>query len=136
MRQEGAKREDIALEVQRKDGSSPSLCTVDAVVARFEKDPEWDGCEERTAGGRPRTLTEEQLKKIHTILLRDVGKQVVSASYVKRLLKELRLVPDKTIQRSFLRLGYSYLYRRGKQAIGDKYKPARLAGFSSKHRSS
>jgi hypothetical protein len=51
MRQEGAKREDIALEVQRKDGSSPSLCTVDAVVARFEKDPEWDGCEERTAGG-------------------------------------------------------------------------------------
>ena len=127
MREEGAERGDIAMRMRKTDGSSPSLRTVDNVLDRFEKDPEWDGCEERTAGGRPRDLTEEQLAKIHTILLRDVGKHVVSASYVKRLLKELRNVPDRTIQRSFQRLGYSYLYRRGKQAIGDKYKPARLA---------
>lgn len=127
MREKGAKREDIRTEVKKTDGSSPSLLTVDLVLDRFKKDPEWDGCEKRTAGGRPRDVTEEQLAEIHKILLRDVGKHLVSASYVKRLLKKLRHIPDKTIQRSFQRLGYSYQYRRGKQAIGDKYKPARLA---------
>ena len=126
MREEGATRADIAKTVKKKDGTFPSLFTVDAVLDRFEKEPEWDGCEERSAGGRPRNLTSEQLAKIRKILLRDVGKHVVSATYVKRVLKELRDVPDRTIQRSFQRLGYSYLHRRRQQAIGEKYKPARL----------
>lgn len=127
MREQGAKRADIAKKVKKKDGTSPSLKAVDDVLDRFEDDPEWDGREERTAGGRPRNLTSKQLEKIRKLLVRDVGKHVVSTTYVKRILKELRLVPDRTIQRSFERLGYSYLYRRRKQAIGDKYKPARLA---------
>jgi len=96
------------------------------VLRRFEDDPEWDGTEERTAGGRPRELTSQQESKIKKILLRDVGRHVVSATHVKRILVELRRVPDRTIQRTFNRLGYAYLYRRGKQAIGAKYKPARL----------
>ena len=78
MREKGAKREDIRTEVKKTDGSSPSLLTVDLVLDRFKKDPEWDGCEKRTAGGRPRDVTEEQLAEIHKILLRDVGKHLVS----------------------------------------------------------
>ena len=127
MREKGAERGEIAKKVKKTDGASPSIKTVDDVLARFEEDPEWDGTEDRTAGGRPRDVTEKQLEKIQNILLMEVGKHVVSAAYVKRILKELRHVPDRTIQRSFRRLGYSYLYRRRKQAIGDKYKPARLA---------
>ena len=87
-------------------------------MARFEEDPNWDGIEERTAGGRPRDLTAQQEREIKKILLRDVGRFVVSATYVKRKMPQLREVPDKTIQRTFSRLGYAYLERRRKQAIG------------------
>jgi hypothetical protein len=94
---------------------------------RYSEDPKWDGLEERTAGGRPRDLTKQQAAKVRKILLRDVGKHVVSATHIKRNAPELRRIPDRTIQRTFHRLGYNYLYRRGKQAIGSEYKPARLA---------
>ena len=126
MREEGAEREEIAARVKKKDGKSPTIRTVDFVLERFEDDPKWDGSEDREAGGRPRNLTVKHEGKILKVLLRDVGKHVVSATHIKRNLPELRHITDKTIQRTFARLGYAYLYRRGKAAIGDKYKPARL----------
>ena len=66
-------------------------------------------------------MQEQQIQKI---LLEDVGKFVVSASYIKRKIISIRHIPDRTIQRTFARLGYAYLYRRAKAAIGDSYKPA------------
>ena len=126
LREKGAARRGIATTVRKKDGSRSSIKTVDNVLTRFAQDPEWDGCEERTAGGRPRVITPEQEAQIRGILLKDVGKYVVSASHVKRALKELRKLPDRTIQRTFHRLGYAYLYRRGKSSVADKNKPARL----------
>ena len=126
LREKGAKRSEIADRVPKKDGLAPSLKAIDNVLDRFEQEPEWDGCEHRTAGGRPRDVTVKQLESIRKILVREVGKTRVSATYVKRVLPELRRVPDRTIQRSFQRLGYAYLRRRGKQAIGEKFKPARL----------
>jgi len=126
MRDAGAKRGDILKKVKKKDGKAASLRALTKVFARFAEEPDWDGVEDRTAGGRPRDLTATQETQIKKILLRDVGKHVVSASYVKRKLPDIRNVADRTLQRTFYRLGYAYLYRRGKQAIGDKYKPARL----------
>ena len=126
LRQAGTRRHEIKKRVKKKDGKSPSLQTIDGVLERFEDDPEWDGCEDRTAGGRPRDLTVKQEAQIRKILIRDVGKHVVTATFVKRLMKEIRHVPDRTVQRTFHRLGYAFLYRRGKAAIGDSYKPARL----------
>jgi len=113
--------------VKKKNGGRPCLQAVDAVLKKFREDTDWDGLDSHVAGGRPRDLTQQQEKNIRKILLRDVGKHVVSATYVKRCLPELRQVPDRTIQRTFRRLGYAYLYRRGKAAIGDKYEPARLS---------
>ena len=79
--------------VRKKDGKRPCLQAVDGVLKKFEEDPQWDGCEERTEGGRPRDLTQQQEKKIHDILLKDVGRKVVSATSVKRSLPQLRDVP-------------------------------------------
>ena len=109
LRESGAERKEIASKVRKKDGSPSSLKTIDNVLSRFADDPEWDGCEERTAGGRPRVVTPEQETRIKDILLKDVGRYVVSATHVKRILKDLRGVPDRTIQRTFHRLGYAYL---------------------------
>ena len=126
LREAGAGRKDILERVKKRDGSSPSIKAVDNILERFKKEPKWDGLEGREAGGRTRDLTSQQEAKIVKILLRDVGKHVVSATHVKRTSPELRHVPDRTIQRTFSRLGFAYLYRRGKAAIGDKYKPARI----------
>jgi transposase len=97
LREAGTKRADIVKIVKKKDGRSPSLQSVDDVLRRFGEDPEWDGLEERTAGGRPRQLTSQQVAKILQILLKDVGKHRVSSTYVKRKLPELRHILDKTI---------------------------------------
>ena len=89
LREAGTERQEIRKKVLKKDGKKPSIGTVDGILARFEEDPDWDGCEDRTAGGRPRLLTPEQEARIKNILLKDVGRYVVSATYVKRILKDL-----------------------------------------------
>jgi len=95
-------------------------------LERLNDQPDWDGLEKREAVGRPRDLSPRQEVQISGILLHDVGELVVSATHVKRSLPETRLIPDRTIQRTFTRLGNAYLYRRARAAIGEKYKPARL----------
>ncbi len=63
-----------------------------AFLQRFDEDPDWDGVEDRTAGGRPGGLTAKQEKQIQKILLSSVGKHVVSATHVKRNFKEVRVI--------------------------------------------
>ena len=126
MREAGFKRGVIAKKVKKKDGRATTIRTVDTILQRFSEDPDWDGVEHREAGGRPRLLTLKQEAKILQVLLRDVGRQVVSASHVKRNLPELRRVSDRLVQRTFHRMGYAYRYRRRKAAVGEQYKPARL----------
>ena len=111
--------------VRKTDGTPPTLKSVDQILAHFAEDPEWDG-ENSSAGGRPRLLTAEQEQEVKKILVRAVGKFVVTARYVKKKLTKLRSVRDHTIVRTLSRLGYSYRDRRRKPAIADKYKPARL----------
>ena len=41
MRAAGAKREDIAKTVKKKDGRSPTIRAVDAVLAKHAGDPQW-----------------------------------------------------------------------------------------------
>ena len=55
LRAAGAKRDDIAKKVRKKDGKRPSLRAVDAVLAKHKEDPSWRGDDSR-AGGRPRAL--------------------------------------------------------------------------------
>ena len=79
LREAGLKRPEIQKRVRKKDGKRPSLQSLDCVLDRYRQEPEWDGVEVRTAGGRPCDVTPQQAKKILAILLRDVGKRVVSA---------------------------------------------------------
>ena len=54
MREAGTERKAIAKQVKKKDGKSPSIGAVDNVLERFKEQPDWDGLEEREAGGLPR----------------------------------------------------------------------------------
>ena len=122
----GAPRADMRDKVRKTDGRPPSLRAVDGILARFAADPQWDGSDS-SAGGRPRQLSPAQEKQILRILVRDVGKFVVTARYVKKKLRSTRGVRDDVIRETFRRLGYGYRDRRGKRAIARKYKPSRLA---------
>lgn len=124
-REEGVARAEVADRVRKTDGTPPSIKAVDDIYNRFLEDPEWED-EPSRAGGRPRDLTPKQETMVKRTLLRDVGKFKVTAKYIKRRHPELRAALDKTIQRTFRRLGYSYQCRRKKAAIGEKYKPGRL----------
>ena len=48
-----AERAEIAGVVKKKDGMSASMHTDDSILRQFKDVPEWDGPEDRTAGGRP-----------------------------------------------------------------------------------
>jgi hypothetical protein len=125
MREAGAERSVVADTVRKTDGSPADLKAISYTYKRFKEDPEYDGTDS-SAGGRPRQLTNDQEKAVHEILLRDVGKVKVTARYIKRCLPDLRECLDKTIQRTFARLGYSHRVRRKKSAVHAKHKPARL----------
>ena len=92
LREAGTRRDDIAKIVKKKNDSSPSLITADTVLQQFEADPQWSGVEDRTAGGRPQDGTTVQAAKIKKILLRDVGKFVVSATHLGTYLSRHRWV--------------------------------------------
>ena len=121
----GATRDVMREKSCKTDGAMPSLRAVAGVLAHFTADPDWDGADS-SAGGRARLLTPQQEKSRMKILERDVGKFIVTARSVKKKLPELRTIRDQVVQQTFARLGYAYRDRRGKAAIADEYKPARL----------
>ena len=120
----GAERENIRNTILKSDGQKGNLRAIDQVLSNYEQDPDYDA-NNISSGGRPRSLTVEQEHAVLKVLMRDVGKFVVTARYVKKKLLGMRLIPDKTIQRTFDRLGYAYRDRRRKAIIDDVYKPAR-----------
>ena len=125
MRIAGAPRQEMREKVRKTDGAMSSLKAVDDLISHFEEDPDWDG-ENSSAGGRPPLITPEQEKQIQRILMKDVGKFVVTAGYIKKKLPALRHVRNQVIHQTCERLGYAYRDRRRKAAIGDKHKPDRL----------
>jgi hypothetical protein len=54
----GAKREDIAEKVTKKDGTPPKLHAIDVVIAKMKAEPEWRGADS-SGGGRPCKLTDK-----------------------------------------------------------------------------
>ena len=60
MREVGTERKAIVKQVKKKDGKFPFIKAVDNVLDRFKEQPDWEGLEERHAGGRPRDVTPKQ----------------------------------------------------------------------------
>ena len=84
LRAAGAKREDIARTVRKKDGKRPHLRAVDAVLARHRADPDWRG-EDSRAGGRPRLLTQEQRQQLLELVFKERGSAKVTVPYCQRI---------------------------------------------------
>ena len=99
-------REDMRDKVHEIDGANPSMRAVDAILANFQEDPQWDG-KDSCAGCRPRTLTPKHEMQVKRILDHDAGKFVIAARCVKKKVLAFRNVRDEIVQQTFFRIGYA-----------------------------
>ena len=121
----GLQRERMQDYVSKKDGSQVTLSAIDGVIAKVKANPEWKG-EDSSAGGRPRTLSDDQLKALAEIVFKERGRARVTVAYCKKQLTFLRLVHDRTVCRSLHHAGLKWLARRAKAWVPSQHKEARV----------
>ena len=126
LRQAGLKRDAIAKRVKKRDGASPSVRAVDAVLAKKSSSPSWHG-EDSSAGGRPRSLTPAQTKRLVKLVFDERGGAKVTVPYCRKRLPFLRHCSKETVRQELLRAGLAWLRRRRKTSIPSEWKKKRLA---------
>lgn len=122
---EGASTKAIRKTVLKKDGRLASLRAIDAVVAKANSDPSWQG-EDSSAGGRPPAFTPSQVCELKKLIDDEVGLAKVTIPYMRKRLPFLRAVTLECVRLTLQRLGLAWRLRRRKAAVARKYKPDRL----------
>ncbi len=112
--------------VEKKDGTNPTLKSVDEVLAKKADNPEWRG-EDSSAGGRPRSLTRQQAKELVDLVFKERGSAKVTVPYCRKWLPFLRRVSPETVRQELLRAGLAWLRRRRKTAAPTDWKPKRMS---------
>ncbi len=125
MRKAGAERKTIRKETKKKDGTRPTLRSVDAVLAKKKADPKWRG-EDSSAGGRPRALTTAQSKELVDLVFAERGQAKVTVRYCRKRLPFLREVSRKTVERELHSAGLAWLRRRRKTSVPKDWRKKRL----------
>ena len=71
LRQAGKPRSVITKLVKKRDGTHPTMRAVDAVLRKKRDHPQWRGDDSR-GGGRPRALTENQVKELIALVFAEL----------------------------------------------------------------
>ena len=123
----GMTQPEIAEEVHKRDGSSPSVQAVSDNIAHAQANggAMWSGQLE-SGSGRPRETTTKLDKAITKFVFKRRGSIKVTATVVRRFVKESRRVSVRTIQRRLEEAGLRYLRRRQKYLVPSVHKQARL----------
>ena len=118
---------EIRDEVEKSNGGHPSLQAVSNTIdlAREMGGALWDG-QIQGAAGRPRETSSGLDKSMVRLVFKMRGRAVVTASYVRKHLREARKLSDRTIQRRLKQAGLAWLRRRQKSLISSEHKQARL----------
>ena len=125
LRKLGKKRPEICKLVVKKDGTHPTLRSVDKVLVKKAHKPDWRG-EDSQAGGRPHELTKGERRQLVNLVFRERGKAVVTAPYCMKRLPFLRRVTKQTVRNALRAAGLKWLRRRLKTAVLKRYKGPRL----------
>ena len=94
----GIKREEICTRVVKVDGTPPSLNAVDMVIAHKADNPQWRGAVGQSSG-RPQSLSEAQKKLVLGLVFEERGRAKVTVKYCKQVLRFLRKLSRKTVER-------------------------------------
>ncbi len=123
--EEGARRNNIRKEVLKKDGTRANIRAIDGVLQRARSDPDWQG-DDSVAGGRPQELSIKEQRQVAKLIHEEVGLAKLNIPYLKKRLPFLRRCSKECVRQTLKRMGFVWRLRRGKAAIGKKYKPERL----------
>ena len=122
----GIKREEICTRVVKVDGTPPSLNAVDMVIAHKADNPQWRGAVGQSSG-RPQSLSEAQKKLVLGLVFEERGRAKVTVKYCKQMLRFLRKLSRKTVERALEEAGLAWLRRRTKRLVPRDAKPGRIA---------
>jgi len=119
---------DIADKVVKSDGKHPCKASVGDTVKHAKKHGgfKWDGEAATQCNSRPRTTTPQLDKAILKVVFRKRGSAVVTAKYIKKVLRAARKLTTRMIQRRLQEAGLVWLRRRRKSIVPTAHKLSRL----------
>jgi transposase len=119
---------EIADEIEKPGGCRPSKSTIFETIATARKSGGlgWDGVVVSNAG-RPRKTEDALNKDIVKLVFKNRGSLVVTAKFVRKMLKAARTVSVRTLQRRIGEAGLAWLRRRRKSLVPSRHKAGRLA---------
>ena len=100
----------IARKVRKADGTLPKVRSVQKTICKAKADPSWRG-QNSAAGGRPPILSSMEKKELTRLVFRKRGKAIVTVSYCKQALPNLRRVSDFTVRSALHEAGLKWLRR-------------------------
>jgi hypothetical protein len=136
--QHGLSAAAIAERIVKADGkSSFGETAIQNCMNKLTQKPEWRG-EREEGSGPPRKTTTNQDKQMVKWLLKERGKQKVSASRIKKQFPFLRKLSDTLVEERLRDANLSYLRRRKKSIVTKEYLKPRVEycqGVKRKHQS-
>ena len=119
--------EDIAAEIRKPGGCNASQQAIAATISMAEQNGgvEWDG-EHHSGAGRPRAIVESLDKDILSLVYKHRGSCIVTAPFVRRMVKSAKAVSLRTLQRRIGDAGLAWFRRRRKCLVPSIYKEQRL----------
>ena len=119
---------DILNEIEKPDESHPCIGTIGCVVKKAEAAGSflWDGCDDKTSTGRPRSTSTALDKAIVKLVFKHRGSAKVTVAFIRKTLRAARGLATRTIARRLCDAGLAWLRRRRKSLVPSQYKVARL----------
>jgi hypothetical protein len=119
----GWSHQEISDEVTKSDGTHPSKATVGDII-RAHGAGETVG--DMSDAGRPRETTAAQDKSIVRLVFKHRGRAIVTSKFIRKKIRSLRKISERTIRRRLEEAGLAWLRRRKKTFVPTMYKPGRL----------
>jgi hypothetical protein len=119
---------EIAEEVEKPDGSTPTVPTIRTAIKTCEENGgvSWDGGAENHGGGRPRKGTDSLDQEITKLVTRYRGQAKVTSAFLKKMIPAARALSARTIRRRLADAGLRWLLRRRKSLVPSVHKAARI----------
>ena len=127
----GSALRDIATEVKKNDGTSPTHQGVQGIINRAVKTAKNKRSSQklsvkRDGRGAPRVTTKAQDKKIVNMVFKHRGRAYVTVAFIKKALPEIRQIADRTLASRLVEAGLAWMRRRRKTLVPAAHKDARV----------
>ena len=121
----GCTATEIQSMVLKPDGNEFGLTAIKGAIAKITADPFYRG-ERKPGSGAPRKTTKKTDNQIVKATLENRGKAIVSATFLRKQIPELKHMSDQLVYDRLVEAGLAYLRRRKITLVPKKHKPERM----------